>query len=367
MLPRGVLVQDRHLANILEDKDLALAQDIDYVIGVDTHKESHSAALVNPAGGVISALDVTATEAGYSRLLTLAKRSARGRRAWAVEGTGSYGSGLAAFLAERGERVLEIEGPRRPRQKPGKSDQLDAIAAAREALASNKLATPRTRGAREALRVLLTTREGALKARTQALCQLHALVVGAPEGLRSRLRHLSTDRLVTRCSQLRQQPGQCLELRITTLALRSVARRAHALETEAAECEKELARLVDELAPSLVDQPGIGTICAAQVICAWSHRGRLRSEAAFAALAGVAPIPASSGQVIRYRLNRGGDRQLNRALHTIVMWRMNFHAESRAYTLRRRADGKSDREIKRCLKRHLARRIFRLLKGLDSL
>jgi len=252
---------------------LALAKDIDYVIGVDTHKDSHTAAVVNVTGGVISALDVTATEVGYRRLLALANRHAIGRRAWAVEGTGSYGSGLAAFLAARGERVLEVERPRRPRQKPGKSDQLDAIAAAREALADDKLAMPRMRGAREALRVLLATREGALKARTQALCQLHALVVGAPELLRSRLRRLSTEALVTRCAQLRRQPDQCLELQITTQALRSVARRAQALEIEAANCEKELGRLVDELAPALVNQPGIGLFCAAQIICAWSHHG----------------------------------------------------------------------------------------------
>lgn len=345
-----------------------LANDIDYVIGVDTHKDSHSAAVVNATGGVISALEVTASEAGYRRLLALANRQAVGRRAWAVEGTGSYGSGLAVFLEEHGERVLEIERPRRPRQKPAKSDQLDAIAAAREALAVDKPVMPRVRGAREALRILLATREGALKARTQALCQLHALVVGAPETLRCRLRRLGTEALVTRCSQLRQrQPQQCLELQVTIQALRSVARRAEALGVEAAEFEKELVRLVGELAPVLVDQPGIGPICAAQIICAWSHHGRLRSEAAFAALAGVAPIPASSGQVVRHRLNRGGDRQLNRALHTIVMWRMNSHPESKAYWLRRRAEGKSDREIRRCLKRHLARRVFRLLEGIDTL
>ena len=187
---------------------------------------------------------------------------------------------------------------------------------------------PSVRGARAARRILLATPEGALKARTQALCQLHALVVGAPEILRCCLRRLGTEALLTRCSQLRQrQAQQCLELQVTIQALRSVARRPEALGVEAAECEKELVRLVGELAPVLVDQSGIGPICAAQIICAWSHHGRLRSEAAFAALAGVAPIPASSGQVIRHRLNRGGDRQLNRALHTIVVWRMNFHPE----------------------------------------
>ena len=205
-----------------------LAKDLDYVIGVDTHKDSHSAAVVNATGGVMSALDVSASETGYRRLLALAHKHAAGQRAWAVEGTGSYGSGLATFLAEHGERVLEIERPRRPRQKPGKSDQLDAIGAAREALADDKLAMPRTRGAREALRILLATREGALKARTQALCQLHALVVSAPETLRSRLRQLSTEALVARCLLLRRQPQQCLELQVTNQALRSVARRAEA-------------------------------------------------------------------------------------------------------------------------------------------
>jgi len=139
------------------------------------------------------------------------------------------------------------------------------------------------------------------------------------------------------------------------------------LRAEAAACEQELAQLVDELAPSLTAKPGVGPICAAQIICTWSHRGWMRSDAAFAALAGVAPIPASSGQVVRHRLNRGGDRQLNRALHTIVMWRTNQHPESQHYMVRRRAEGKSDREIRRCLKRHLARRIFKLLQRIDSL
>lgn len=344
-----------------------LGEEVDYVIGVDTHKDSHSAAVVNATGGVEAGVEVAASVSGYRSLLRTARVRASGRRVWAVEGTGSYGSGLTAFLQGHGERVLEIERPRRPSRKPGKSDQLDAIRAAREALAQDKIAKPRRRGAREALRILLSTREGALKARTQALCQLHALVVGAPDVLRTRFRHLTTDKLVGECQQLRRQPRQCLEHQVTCQALRSVARRAEALRAEAAACEQELARLVDELAPSLTAEPGLGPICAAQIICAWSHRGRIRSDAAFAALAGVAPVPASSGQVVRHRLNRGGDRQLNRALHTIVMWRTNHHSESQHYMVRRRAEGKSDREIRRCLKRHLARRIFKLLQRIDSL
>jgi hypothetical protein len=156
-----------------------LAEEVDYVIGVDTHKDAHTAALVNATGGVVSGVEVAASDSGYRRLLRLALVQAAGRRAWAVEGTGSYGVGLTSFLQRHGERVIEVERPRRPSRKPGKSDQLDALRAAREALAAEKLALPRKRGSREALRILLTTREGALRARTQALCQLHALVVGA--------------------------------------------------------------------------------------------------------------------------------------------------------------------------------------------
>ena len=156
-----------------------LAEEVDYVIGVDTHKDAHTAALVNAMGGVVAGVEVAASDSGYRRLLRLALVQAAGRRAWAVEGTGSYGAGLTSFLQRHGERVIEVERPRRPSRKPGKSDQLDALRAAREALAAKKLALPRKRGSREALRILLATREGALRARTQALCQLHALVVGA--------------------------------------------------------------------------------------------------------------------------------------------------------------------------------------------
>ena len=274
-----------------------LAEEVDYVIGVDTHKDAHTAALVNAMGGVVAGVEVAASDSGYRRLLRLALVQAAGRRAWAVEGTGSYGAGLTSFLQRHGERVIEVERPRRPSRKPGKSDQLDALRAAREALAAKKLALPRKRGSREALRILLATREGALRARTQALCQLHALVVGAPENLRSRLRHLSTDELVRRSSRLRRNPGDCLELQITSQALRSVARRAEMLRAEAASCEQELARLVHELAPVLEAEPGVGPICAGQIICAWSHRGRcpLRSRRLPARSSVTASTEAATG------------------------------------------------------------------------
>jgi transposase len=260
--------------------------------------------------------------------------------------------------------VVEIDRPARPARRNGaKSDELDAARAAREALSRRHLAQPRCRGDREAIRVLLTTRHGAVVARTGAITHLKALLVTAPEGLRNHFRNMATDDQLVRCSRLRTAPSQSPEHRCTVMALRSAARRALGLEVEANDLESEIERLVKDLAPALLAEPGVGSISAAQILCSWSHPGRLRSEAAFAALAGVAPIPASSGQTIRYRLNRSGDRQLNRALHTIVLSRLAHHAETRAYAARRRAEGKTPREIKRCLKRHLARRIYKLLEA----
>jgi transposase len=246
-----------------------------------------------------------------------------------------------------------------------KTDQLDALRAAREALAREHLAQPRQRGAREALRVLLTTRENAMRARTKAICQLKDLVVSAPESLRRPLHALPTAALADRCAHMRSNAAHSVEQRYTILALHTTARRALALEAEAAELEAQLELLVRQTTPMLLDEPGVGPISAAQLLCSWSHVGRLRSEAAFAAMAGVAPIPASSGQVTRHRLNRPGDRQLNRALHTIIVSRQVHHSETKTYVARRTAEGKSPREIKRCRKRHLARRLFRLLEGAD--
>lgn len=281
---------------------------------------------------------------------------------WAIEGTGSFGAGLAAFLLEQGEWVVEVDRPRRlPTRNGAKSDELDAVRAAREALSREHLAQPRRRGEREAIRVLLAARNGAISARTQAIALLKASIVSAPEGLRLHFRNMTTDERLVRAARLRTSAAQSLEHRATICALRSTARRALALEAEAADLESQLELLMKGAAPCLLAETGIGVISAAQILNAWSHPGRLRSEAAFAALAGVAPIPASSGQVVRYRLNRGGDRQLNRALHTIVVSRLAHHEETKSYAQRRIAEGKTPREVKRCLKRHLARRVFRLL------
>jgi transposase len=198
-------------------------------------------------------------------------------------------------------------------------------------------------------------------ARTAAINQLKALIVGAPEALRAELRDRSTGRQIDRCATLVNQANQSAELQATARALRATARRAQTLATEAADLEAELTRLVRQAAPWLLAVRGVGPVSAAQLLISWSHPGRLRSEAAFAMLAGVAPLEASSGRVVRHRLNRAGDRQLNRALHTIVLVRLRDDPTTRAYAARRAAEGKSAREVRRCLKRAVARQLFRLL------
>ncbi len=341
-----------------------LADQVDHVIGVDTHKVSHTAAVVDATGRLVAHTTVPADAFGHRRILAFGRTQAAGRRVWAIEGTGSFGSGLTTMLLEQGEWVVEIDRPARPARRSGaKSDELDAERAAREALSREHLAQPRRRGTREAIRVLLRTRQGAVVARTKAICHVKALVVTAPESLRHQLHPLATDELLARCARLRTTPTQSLEHRATIMALRLTARRALALEAEANDLESQLEALIQSLVPRLLAETGVGAMSAAEIVCAWSHRGRIRSEAAFASLAGVAPIPASSGQVVRYRLNRGGDRQLNRALHTIVLARLAHHEETRVYAAKRLAQGKTEREIRRCLKRHLARRLFKLLEA----
>lgn len=341
-----------------------LADEVDYVIGVDTHKTKHSAAAVSPAGALVAHTEIAADAFGYKRLLRFARRDAAGRRVWAIESSGSFGAGLATFLLGQGERVVEVDRPRRPAARNGaKSDELDAIRAAREALSREHLAQPRIRGDREAVRVLLITRRGAVLARTKTINHLKALVVTAREELRHQLRNLDTDTLVHRCSRLRTLPSHTDEHRATVIALRHTARRVLSLEAEANDLETELERLVKRAVPALLSEIGVGPITAAQLYCSWSHPGRLRNDAAFAMLAGAAPIPASSGQTIRHRLNRSGDRQLNCALHTIVLTRLKHDPATRAYAARRAAQGKTPREIKRCLKRYVARRLFRILEA----
>jgi transposase len=346
-----------------------LANELDYVLGVDTHRDEHVMAVVTaPAGAVIAGAAAPATTRGYRELLRVAEQHAPGRRAWAVEGTGSYGAGLGRYLRARGECVLEAgRTPRSERRLRGKDDALDAARTARAALAGETRAFPRTGERREALRLLLVARRSAVDARREALTQLRAVIVTASEPLRQELRRLPEGKLLDRCSRFRRSSSAGADELSTRIVLRSLARRVRAATVEADELEGEILTHVRALAPRLLEEPGVGPIVAAQLLVAWSHRGRLRSEACFARLAGVAPIPASSGQTTRHRLSRGGDRQLNRALHTIVLHRRQHDPATRDYIARRVAEGKSAREATRLLKRYLARRLYRQLQNQEPL
>src|SRR5437867_3382345 len=337
-----------------------LAEKLDFVVGVDPHRDVHAIAVVEVRSGVlVFESSVIADRAGYAEALRVAEQHAPGRRAFAIEGAGSFGAGLARFLTEQGEQVFEVGRLRRERRSRGKTDALDAVRAARSVFEQKRPATPRSSGEREALRALMAARDGAVNAKRAGLCQLRDLLVTSPEPLRSELRPLSRARLLSRLSATRPHRRHDPELRGTLLALRALARRIQQMSAEERELAQEIEKLISTLAPQLVTQPGVGPLLAAQIVLSWSHRGRVVSEAAFARLAGAAPIPASSGQTIRYRLDRGGDRQLNRALHQIVVTRRRTHRPTIDYIERRVREGKSRREATRCLKRYLARNLYR--------
>jgi transposase len=266
-------------------------------------------------------------------------------------------------LAEAGEDVVEITGGKRTRG--AKNDRIDAVQAARTAVAREQQAAPRSHGLREALRQILTTRQAVLVSRTKAINELNSLIVVAPEHLPAQLRGCRLVKQLTRIEQLPSPPDAAIEHRVTVLTLRSIAARIRFLLDQTAELDPELLALVKQhpAGPALLAEPGVGPVTAAQLLISWSHRGRVRNEAAFAALAGAAPPEASSGQKIRHRLNRGGDRDLNRALHTIAITRLRCHPESRAYETKRTAQGKTHRDVRRSLKRTLARQLYRRIQA----
>ena len=340
----------------------SLADLVDVVIGVDTHKHTHTAAVVDAStGGLLAELTVPTDARGYQQLLEWA--GVHGAvRVWALEGAGGYGAGLARHLTDAGEQVIELDRPVRTARRHGaKSDSLDAARAAREALGRTHLAQVKTDGPRGQLAALMAARRSAVEAATLAQRQLHALVIAAPEALRAMFRGTSTTAMTATAARLRQRPSWDPHTATTASVLRTLARRVITLQGEARDHEQAMATIVRAWRPDLLDQPGVGVIVATQVLIAWSHPGRIRSEAAFAMLAGTAPIPASSGLRTRHRLNRSGDRQLNRALHVVALSRTRYHQATRDYIERRRAQGKTDREIRRCLKRYIARDLFRLL------
>jgi transposase len=328
-------------------------------IGVDTHKDVHVAVALDGFGEQLGSHEVETTEAGYRSLLSWAL--GLGQPVFAVEGAGSYGAGLVRFLGCAGVAVWECERPRRQERRRGKSDLIDAALAARRLLAGEGLSVPRGGGRREELRLLLLERRSAIQARTAALNQLSALVVTAPEQVRVRLGALSGERLARAAALLRPRPD------VITGVLRRLGRRVERLSQEVVEVERRLALLLAEVAPDLLDECGVGPVCGAQLLVSSGDPNRMAREASFAALAGTSPLDASSGQQRRHRLNRGGDRQLNWALHVIALARIQHHAETAAYYQRLLATGKTAREARRCIKRALARYFYRRLREMPTL
>ncbi len=334
--------------------------------GIDTHKDLHVAAVLDTAGAVLGTQSFSTTRAGY-RALVRWMRSFGDVRQVGIEGTGSYGAGVTRHLSDAGIEVFEVDRPdRSDRRLRGKSDTLDAENAARAVLAGRRTTTPKTKdGQVEALRVLRLTRSTAVKSRRAALQLLRNHIVSAPEELRDQVRNLTRMQLIRTCAAWRPDATGFRDPVVATrIALRSLARRILELNDEIADLDELIAPLVEELAPALVRAPGIGVEIAGQLlVTAGDNPDRLHSEAAFAMLCGAAPLPASSGKTQRHRLNRGGDRDANSALHLAVMVRMRADDRTRAYVARRTADGLSKMEIIRCLKRYLAREVFALLRA----
>jgi transposase len=330
--------------------------------GVDTHLDVHVAAALDERGALLGVEMFATTPAGYADLLGWLQRFGTVELA-GVEGTGSYGAGLTRFLHAHDVRVVEVDRPNRQRRRRrGKSDPQDAISAARAAQSGDACGLAKTRtGPVEAMRVLRVARWSARKARTQALNQMRALIATAPDEIRSELRDLNAHRMLERASSYR--PAQRRDASAATkFALRTLARRAIALEAEITDIDAILKVLAAEAAPELVAITGVGTdVATALLVAAGDNPERLRNEATFAHLCGVAPLDASSGKQERHRLNRGGDRHANSALWHIVITRMVCDQRTRDYIARRTADGRTKKEAIRCLKRHIAREIYQQL------
>ena len=332
-------------------------------IGVDTHKHTHVAVALDRLGGQLDVFEAPATSAGYLALYRWAQEL--GEPAFALEGVGSYGAGLARFLQAAGCPVYECERPKRSERRRGKNDLIDALLAARRLLAGERLGCPRgLSGPREDLRLLLLERRSAIRARTATLNQLQAVLVTAPARLRSRLEGRSSEQLARTVARLRTIEG---EQAVVRGVLRRLGRRVLSLDSELAELERELEAIASAIVPELLAECGVGPVCAAQLVVSSGDPSRMVSEASFAALAGTSPVDASSGQQQRHRLNRGGDRQLNRALHVIALTRVRYHGETAAYYQRLLAAGKTTREARRCVKRMLARYFHRKLRSLPAL
>ena len=331
--------------------------------GVDTHGLTHHAAVIDTVGRHLSNREFPATICGYRDLLDW-MRSHGELVAVGVEGTGAYGAELARVLAAAGVTVIDVDRPdRKTRRMKGKSDPVDAYAAAMAVLSGRATGIPKSRdGLVEAVRVLRTARRSAVKARTQAMNQIRGMLVSAPAILREQVAGLERTALIRTLARLRPGDDLSRPLAATRASLQRLARRHQRLDEEITGLDAEIGPLVKQAAPQLLELFGVGAETAGQLLAsAGDNPERMRSEAAFAHLAGVAPIPASSGRTHRHRLNRGGDRAANNALHTIVLTRMRFDERTRAYVERRTKQGLNKKDIMRCLKRFVAREVYRAL------
>jgi transposase len=333
--------------------------------GVDTHADAHVAAALDGIGGLLGVQEFAATPAGYARLLGWLQGFGTVGLA-GIEGTGSYGAGLARHIAAAGIRVVEVDrSDRQDRRRKGKSDPLDAVSAARAALPGRAAGAPRGRdGQVEAIRALMVAKRTARAQRTQTINQARALIITGPDGIRTRFTGQTPAGLAAELAALRPRPGSVVRYH-TLLSLRELGRRAQYPGGQLTRLDQLITPLVTARAPGLLSLSGAGPDTAAVLlIAAGDNPGRLRPEAAWAHLCAAAPIPASSGKTQnRHRLNRGGDRQANHALWRIVFTRMGSHPPTRAYVTRRSKEGLPKPEIIRCLKRYAARETYRYLRS----
>ncbi|BCB79514.1 IS110 family transposase [Phytohabitans flavus] len=334
---------------------------IEVVGGVDTHLDTHTVAVIDLVGRVVGTEQFPATTAGYTALLAWMRGHGRLARV-GVEGTGAYGAGLTRQLRNAGVEVIEVDRPdRKTRRSQGKSDPIDAVQAAKTALAGHRTGTPKQRDGRvEALRNLRVARRSAVEQRADTQRQIKTLIVTAPDELRARLRGLNVKQLIATCATLRpDRADAATPATAVKLALRCLARRHQQLSAEITDLDELLEPLVAAINPDLLAVHGVGPDVAGQLlVTAGENHDRLTSEAAFAMLCGAAPIPASSGKTSRHRLNRGGDRQANAALYRVVLTRLRWDPRTRAYAERRTKQGLSKKEIIRCLKRYVARELY---------
>jgi transposase len=336
---------------------------VEVILGVDTHLDVHVGVVIDAVGRVKGTLSIETNPKGYEQLLNWAFSFGRLGRA-GIEGTGSYGAGLTRFLERSGVTVLEINRPNRSRRRNrGKSDPTDAESAARAVLADDATGAPKAQsGLAEALRTLSVARRSAVKAKTQAVNQLRALLVSAPSFMRDALLKVKPEHCVAACAALADDDEKNPVLVSLKTTLRLLAKRWNALHDELRELDKQLTRLTKLAAPRLLGRFGVGPQTAATLlVTAGDNPTRLRNEAALAALCGVSPLEASSGKTNRHRLNRGGQRQANNALWTIAMVRMRSDARTREYVARRTGQGLSKKEIHRCLKRYIVRELYPLI------